>query len=518
MKTLIEEIAAARAVGVPLLGISTPDQFALVNAVVKGLDGGFPAIQWDRARGFTALNNTGKAALSIFTEEEMMASADPAGAMILAMRLADNPETHRSLLFALNLPRAFRGDGALGVIQAVMNLRDSYKSKGNTLIVIGPDIDLPSELKQDVILLDDPLPEDEHYAKILEDLHSASKLPKPEKEIQHKATLAVRGLSSFVSEQVLAMSMALHPKKNQSHLPSAWKLKSGAVGNVRGLTMTLEGPPLTDLKGLDQIIKDLTDLNNGPLAPQLYVRVDEIDKAFQGLGQRGEGGENTGVVQDQQNQFLVNMEENSWTGAILFGLRGAGKTVLTQAIGADRGLPTIAMDMGQMQQKYVGESQQNVRDAFRMIKAIGRNRVCVLATCNRMTVFSPEFLRRFKLGIYYFDLLTKAEREALWPIYLKKYGLPLDSPRPVDEGWTGAEIRNCCELAYALGRSLIKASEKIVPVTRSDARGLEEMRNQADGRYLSVVHDGPYRKETVTQIDTAAPRKMDLGGGDPKAN
>lgn len=265
--------------------------------------------------------------------------------------------------------------------------------------------------------------------------------------------------------------------------------------------MTLDGPDLADLRGLDSVVGMLNDLWLGPEPPELIVRVDEMDKSFAGLGSHGGPGDNTGISQDMHQQFLTAMEGNGWLGALLFGVRGGGKTVLSEAIGKAHGIPTIAMDTGAMKGGIVGTSEAAVRDAFRTIKSIGGKRVLVLGTCNKMDVFPSELLRRFKLNVYYFDLLTAEERDALWPVYLAKYGFPLDSARPDDEGWTGAEIRNCCELAYKLRRPVATVgATMIVPFTTSNPQLLEALRTQAEGKYLSASYAGAYRKPVADAV------------------
>jgi hypothetical protein len=299
-------------------------------------------------------------------------------------------------------------------------------------------------------------------------------------------------------------------------LTDAWEMKIRAVSKVKGLSMTLDGPPLSDLKGLDAIIARLNKLHNGPHPPELYVRVDEIDKMMAGLGQDGGPGDNTGVAQDLHEQFLSNMENNEWIGFILAGIRGAGKTVLTQAIGRAHGVPTIAMDCGAMKGKHVGESEQAFRDSFRTIKSIGGKRVCVLATCNKLNVLPPELLRRFEQGIWYFDLLSKEERAALWPIYLKKFGHPLDSELPTDEGWTGAEIRNCCRTAYLTGDPVKVVGETgIVPVVRSDPKSVDFMRSEAESKgFLSAAYEGAYRQSIVAAVEPEhKKRKLNIKSG-----
>ena len=61
-----------------------------------------------------------------------------------------------------------------------------------------------------------------------------------------------------------------------------------------------------------------------------------------------------------------------------------------------------------------------------------------------------------------------------------------------DEGWTGAEIQTCCELADELGLSLADAARYIVPVAVSASEQIESLRQGASGKFLSASFDGVY--------------------------
>lgn len=510
MKTLIDQLKAARDCSTPLLAVTTPDQPAVAHAIVEALNGDNPVVSWDRTNGFLPRNKMGREALSVLCQKAELSADDLAAATNEshnAFRHAINFPPH-TVLIAFSLNRFLHEEQSAQTIQAVLNLRDAFKGDNRTLIGLAPDFDLPIEIQHDVILLDDPLPADEGYAAIIKELYEGAELKKPAKEIVDQGVRSVRGLSSFEAEQVLAMSIASTGMKHLD-LGAAWKLKVGAVSKVKGLSMTLDGPDYKDLRGLDNAISILDDLWNGPEPPELVVRVDELDKSFAGLGSNGGPGDNTGITQDMNQQFLTNMEDNEWMGALLFGVRGGGKTVLTQSVGKAHGVPTIAMDIGAMKGGIVGTSEAAVRDSFRTIKSIGGKRVLVLGTCNKMDVFPSELLRRFKLGVIYFDLLTAEERDALWPVYLKKYGHDLKSVRPVDEGWTGAEIRNCCELAYKLRRSVHEVGgTMIVPFTKSNPTLLASLRAQAEGNYLSAAYKGAYRKPVAGVVEGPTNRSM----------
>src|SRR5208282_5863900 len=119
-----------------------------------------------------------------------------------------------------------------------------------------------------------------------------------------------------------------------------------------------------------------------------------------------------------------------------------------------------------------------------------------VATCNSIASLPPELRRRFTLGTFFFDLPTADERETIWRIYLKKYSVSGEIPN--DEGWTGAEIKECCRKAHRLGISLAQASRYIVPVARSAAEQIKALRQMASGKFISASTPGVYRYEEET--------------------
>ena len=105
----------------------------------------------------------------------------------------------------------------------------------------------------------------------------------------------------------------------------------------------------------------------------------------------------------------------------------------------------------------------------------------------------PELRRRFTLGTFFFDLPSDEERETIWGIYLKKY--KVSGQLPNDEGWTAAEIKECCRKAHRLGITLAQASRYIVPVSRSAAEQIKALRQMASGKFISASTPGIYRYE-----------------------
>ena len=59
-------------------------------------------------------------------------------------------------------------------------------------------------------------------------------------------------------------------------------------------------------------------------------------------------------------------------GALLVGIPGCGKSLTAKAVATAWGVPLLRLDLGALKSKFVGESEGNLRRAFRVIQALGR--------------------------------------------------------------------------------------------------------------------------------------------------
>lgn len=183
---------------------------------------------------------------------------------------------------------------------------------------------------------------------------------------------------------------------------------------------------------------------------------------------------------------------------------GAAKSAVAKAAGATAGVPTVAFDLSAMQSSLVGGSGERLRAALQVVDAISQGRSVWIATCNSITSLPPELRRRFTLGTFFFDLPCAEERAAIWKIYREKWGL--SGEQPDDDGWTGAEIKECCRKAWRLDLSLKESAAYIVPVSRSAADQIESLRRQASGRFLSASRPGVFAMESGIQATAPAKR------------
>ena len=107
-----------------------------------------------------------------------------------------------------------------------------------------------------------------------------------------------------------------------------------------------------------------------------------------------------------------------------------------------------------------------------------------------------EFARAERFdGVFFIDLPTGADKEAIWQQYRTQYAIASSEKQPSDNAWTGAEIKSCCRLAALLDVSLAEAAHHVVPVAVTAAEQVEKLRAWASGRCLSASLTGIYRRE-----------------------
>jgi hypothetical protein len=478
-----------------------------MKAIAGVLDKKTPLIMWDCINGLKPYANSeaGETVLKKAVPQPDIPGVDPTVNPVQALIFAADFFS-RSVLFFCNAQRFLDNPS---VIQAISNLRELYKN-GRCLVMFGPDILLPPELSQDVMVLDEPLPTEEEISDIVTRLHGevSSQIDGFEPltdSIMKESVAALCGLASFPAEQTCAMSIIANEKRIDTK--QMWDRKRSTVNQTLGIEMLPEEslPSFDDVGGLTEIKEFSKALFSGPSPPRVIVWLDEIEKMYGGLGKNGVG-DTSGVTQDQLGVMLKEQEFNNWAGSIAVGPPGSGKSLFARTLGKTYKIPVIMLDLGAMKGSLVGQSEQRIRAALKVVKAVaGEGGAFFVATCNDLTILPPELRRRYKYGIWFFDLPDKEERESIWKICLNSFGLTGERSKRTfdDSGWTGAEIRNVCELAWRLNQPLDKASKRIVPVCKSDSARLEKLREAAEDKFLSASHEGTYKRSSADQLRAA---------------
>lgn len=170
-------------------------------------------------------------------------------------------------------------------------------------------------------------------------------------------------------------------------------------------------------------------------------------------------------------------------GVLLLGVQGGGKSLAAKAVAGVWGVPLLRMDFGALYNKYIGETEKNIRKALQTAEVMApcvlwideiekgvasggdedgtskrilatlltwmaenKHSVFVVATANQIDDLPPELIRKGRLDeIFFVDLPVPEVREEIFKIHLQKREIPLegiDLPRLAEasEGFSGAEI------------------------------------------------------------------------------
>jgi AAA+ superfamily predicted ATPase len=227
-------------------------------------------------------------------------------------------------------------------------------------------------------------------------------------------------------------------------------------------------------------------------------------------------------------------------GVLFVGVQGCGKSLAAKAIARTWRQPLLKLDAGRLYDKYVGESERNLRKALDVAEATapsvlwidelekafatgtdtdaGLSRrmlgsfltwlqerkapVFVAATANDLSRVPPELLRKGRFDeIFFVDLPDAAEREAILRIHLelrKQEGSAFDIPAlaAATEGFSGAEIEQA--VVSSLYRALhdrqpltttllLEEIRQTLPLSVSRREDIERIRETARARFVPVA-------------------------------
>lgn len=468
-----------RRAGVPIAVFETSDPAQTILSGCSTLNGKAaetPVLQWDCVRGLKGIGPMGDIALGAITEDQGE-TIPPTNC--LAKLMAKCPE--KAIIWFHN-PHHFIQDPQF--LQALWLCRDDFKGKGITLIMMVPGMTIPEQLKYDVMVVSEPLPNATEMARITGDLCKDAGISKPDKPTETKIVDALLGINAYAAEQCLALTVT----QEGFDLPGLWERKRKMIEQTPGLSVWRGAERFNDIGGCDNVKGFLGDVLHARTPPRCVCYIDEADKVF-----ASSGTDTSGVSQDFLKCLLEYMQNHEANGIIMVGIAGTGKSALAKAAGNEGNIPTVALDLGGMKGSLVGESEGRLRAALKVIDAVSQGQTLFIAACNSITTMPPELRRRFNLGIVFFDLPDDEERKAIWDYYRKKYSLEGDTSIVDDLGWSGSEIKACAYSAWQFRKPLAEAAKRIVPISKSSKDLIEAMRKSASGKYLSANKPGLYQ-------------------------
>ncbi len=225
-------------------------------------------------------------------------------------------------------------------------------------------------------------------------------------------------------------------------------------------------------------------------------------------------------------------------GILLLGVQGCGKSLAAKAVAGVWNVPLLRIDFGRLYNKYMGESESNIREALKTAevmspcvlwideieKGISVNEhddgtsqrilgtmltwmaentrpVFIVATSNDIKRLPPELIRKGRLDeVFFVDLPTPEVREQIFHIHADKRNvdkstLDMKQLAEMAEGFSGSEIEqlvvSAIYAAHADDRpvtmqNLMEEINKTKPLSVLMGEKIAALRHWAQGRTVSV--------------------------------
>jgi ATP-dependent 26S proteasome regulatory subunit len=384
-----------------------------------------------------------------------------------------------------------------------LNLKNSYK----TILIVGPVLEIPSELEKEITVLNFPLPRREDLGllldQILEDVKRYQQVTVDLDAAGRERLLqAALGLTLAEAENVFARIIVQDQRLSGSDVHQVFAEKQ-------------------------QIIR-----KSGLLE---YCATEENFERVGGLGElKTWVQKRSAAFTDEARAFGLPAPK----GILLLGVQGCGKSLTAKAVSSLWQLPLLRFDMGRMFGSLVGSSEENVRRAIAVAESVApavlwvdeidkafagsqgsgmtdggttarvfgtfltwlsekTAPVFVVATANDITQLPAELLRKGRLDeIFFVDLPAEEERRDIFAIHLERRGreaarFDLEALAAASENFSGAEIEQAIISAlydafYAhteiSTEYVLEAVRQTVPLARTMDEQINRLRTWAEGR------------------------------------
>lgn len=346
-----------------------------------------------------------------------------------------------------------------------------------------------------------------------------------------EAALALSGVTKIEAENVIA---ALIANKN---------IKKSDMDEIRYAKDRL----FSDISGLEKI------------------DVDDNVKDVGGLeGLKKWLGEKKELLSSEKRYELKAKGLQPPRGILLVGVPGCGKSLSAKSISANWKLPLYRLDFATVQGSYVGQSEQQLKDALLTAENMApcilwideiekglsgatssldggvstrmvgqflfwmqecKKQVFVVATANDVSMLPSELLRRGRFDeLFFIDLPTFDERKDILSLYMRKYlklnfaGSFADKIINITEGFTGADLESTVrDLAYRdianenfvlNEENILNAFNNVVPLSQTSPEKIEAIREWGKERAVPASGRPIGEEELIQKKNVPKTRKV----------
>ena len=481
--TLADELRGVLRANVPLINLITYEEERVIRTFEK-LDSALGLYTWDVADGMRVIREAAspmpKKDLTADTLLPFLSEQAPANCVVVL----------KDFHHVWNARRGF-------VTRKLRNMAPGLRAKNQFLVITTPVLDLPPELKDDVLVIHVPLPGREELERLFSDVTaklSRTQLPRP--EVREKLINSALGLTTNQARLAFSRVYAQYGRFDEQGIELVTWAKRQVIRESGALEFWPAEEGEADVGGLDRL--------------KAWLLLQE--KAF------SEEARRAGLPYPR--------------GVALVGIPGTGKSLTAKMTSGVWRLPLLRLDVGAVFGSLLGESEQNMRRAIQLAETVSpcilwvdemekafagvgaresssgaatrvfggfltwlqerTSPVYVIATANDITALPVELLARFD-RMFFLDLPNAVERRQIFLIHLRRAGvdfperrLRLDELVARTQGFVGREIERVVREAQFAAfadknreieqADLERAIDEVIPISHSHAALIEELR------------------------------------------
>jgi SpoVK/Ycf46/Vps4 family AAA+-type ATPase len=337
------------------------------------------------------------------------------------------------------------------IVRQLRHLYRTLRFTRQTVIILSPVLELPTELQEQVIVVDFPLPSAQEIHQAIKSIISPEQMRLKEHGIEQLVKSCL-GLTYDRIRQVLAKSIVQKQTIDETDIDLVLAEKRQRIRQTEVLEFFAPSETLANIGGLEN----------------LKIWLTQRQRAFS----------------EEARQFgLPNPK-----GLLMVGIQGTGKSLCAKAIAHLWRLPLLRLDVGRLFGSLVGQSESRTRQTIQLAEALApcvlwldeidkafagsgsgasgdsgtsqrvlatiltwmqekTSPVFVVSTANNIAYLPPELLRKGRFDeIFFINLPTEEERRQIFAVHLQKYRplllrqFDLDLLAEKAKDFSGAEI------------------------------------------------------------------------------
>lgn len=385
----------------------------------------------------------------------------------------------------------------ISISRKLRNLARSLKAQPKNIVIIAPEVNLPTELREVFTIVEFALPQAEEIKNEIQRLLSATRQNLSE-QFLGELVRSAQGLSLERIRRVITRAIAQNGKLEGEDVELILEEKKQSIRQTQILDYYPTKEQISDIGGLDNLKEWLL--------------------------RRG------GAFSESARAYGLPYPR----GLLLVGIQGTGKSLTAKAIAHHWHLPLLRLDVGRLFSGLVGESESRTRQMIQIAEALSpcilwideidkgfagadgkgdsgttsrvfgtfitwlaekQSPVFVVATANNIQTLPPEILRKGRFDeVFFVGLPSQAEREAIFTVHLNRLRphnlqtydikrLAYETPE-----FSGAEIEQTIIEAMHIGFSenrdfttedILSAASQIIPLARTAKEQIEFLQNWA---------------------------------------